>query len=59
MKKIKSFFGITAGLVAIMLLALACNDDMDINKVYAFDLVCMPVQKKSFRARWRKSVARS
>ena len=46
MKKIKSFFGITAGLVAIMLLALACNDDMDIHKVYAFDLVCMPVQKK-------------
>jgi len=46
MKKIKSFFGITAWLVAMMLLALACNDDMDINKVYAFDLVCMPVQKK-------------
>lgn len=46
MKKIKNFFGITAGLVAIMLLTLACNDDMDINKVYAFDLVCMPVQKK-------------
>lgn len=46
MKKIKSFFGITVWLVAIMLLALACNNDMDINKVYAFDLVCMPVQKK-------------
>ncbi|WP_080904047.1 DUF3872 domain-containing protein [Parabacteroides sp. Marseille-P3160] len=46
MKKIKSFFGITAWLVAMMLLALACNDNMDINKVYAFDLVCMPVQKK-------------
>ena len=46
MRKIKSFFGITAWLVAMMLLALACNDDMDINKVYAFDLVCMPVQKK-------------
>lgn len=46
MKKIKSFFGITAGLVAIMLLALACSDDMDINKAYAFDLVCIPVQKK-------------
>ena len=46
MKKIKSFFGITAWLVAMMLLALACNDDMDINKVYEFDLVCMPVQKK-------------
>ncbi|WP_321335039.1 DUF3872 domain-containing protein [uncultured Bacteroides sp.] len=46
MRKIKSFFGITAWLVAIMLLALACNDSMDINKVYAFDLVCMPIQKK-------------
>lgn len=46
MKKIKSFFWITAGLVAIMLLASACNDNMDINKIYAFDLVCMPVQKK-------------
>lgn len=46
MKKIKSFFGITVWLVAMLLLALACNDDMDINKVYAFDLVCMPVQKK-------------
>ena len=46
MKKIKRFFSITAGLVAIMLLALACTDDLDIHKVYAFDLVCMPVQKK-------------
>ena len=46
MKKIKSFFNITAGLVAIMLLALACTDNLDIYKVYAFDLVCMPVQKK-------------
>lgn len=46
MKKIKRFFSITARLVAIMLLTLACNDDLDIHKVYAFDLVCMPVQKK-------------
>lgn len=46
MKKIKNFFGITAWLVAIMLLALACSDNLDIHKVYAFDLVCMPVQKK-------------
>ncbi len=46
MRKIKNFFGITAWLVAIMLLALACNDNLDIHKVYAFDLVCMPVQKK-------------
>ena len=46
MKKVKNFFGITAWLVVMMLLALACNDDMDIDKVYAFDLVTMPVQKK-------------
>ena len=46
MKRIKTFFGITAWLAAIMLLASACSNDMDINKVYAFDLVCMPVQKK-------------
>lgn len=59
MRKIKNFFGITAWLVAIMLLALACSDNLDIHKVYAFDLVCMPVQKKSFRERWRKSVAKS
>lgn len=46
MEKIKTFFGITAWLAVIMLLASACSSDMDINKVYAFDLVCMPVQKK-------------
>ena len=46
MKKTKTFFGITAWLAVIMLLASACSSDMDINKVYAFDLVCMPVQKK-------------
>lgn len=46
MKKIKTFFGITAWLAVIMLLASACSSDMDINKIYAFDLVCMPVQKK-------------
>ena len=46
MKKIKRFFSITAGLVAIMLLALACTDDLDVHKVYLFDLVTMPVQKK-------------
>lgn len=46
MKRIKTFFGITAWLAVIMLLVSACSSDMDINKVYAFDLVCMPVQKK-------------
>jgi hypothetical protein len=46
MRKIKSFFGITAWLVAMMLLALACSDDMDIRVRYLFDLETMPVQKK-------------
>ncbi|MDR0429101.1 MAG: DUF3872 domain-containing protein [Tannerellaceae bacterium] len=46
MKKIKSFFGITAWLVAMMLLALACSDDLDIRTRYLFDLETMPVQKK-------------
>jgi hypothetical protein len=46
MKKIKSFFGITAWLVAMMLLALACSDDLDIRTRYLFDLETMPVPKK-------------
>lgn len=46
MKKIKNFFGITAWLVAMMLLALACSDDLDIRIRYLFDLETMPVQKK-------------
>lgn len=46
MKKIEHFFGITAWLVAMMLLAVACTDSMDIHKVYTFDLVTMPVQKR-------------
>lgn len=46
MKKIKSFFGITAWLVAMMLLAVACSDDMDVRADYLFDLETMPVQKK-------------
>jgi hypothetical protein len=46
MKKIKNFFGITAWLVAMLLLALACSDDLDIRTRYLFDLETMPVQKK-------------
>ncbi len=46
MRKIKNFFGITAWLMAIMLLALACNDDMDVRQDYLFDLATMPVQKR-------------
>ena len=46
MKRIKSFFGIITVLTAIMLLVYACSSSLDIYKSYAFDLVCMPVQKK-------------
>ena len=46
MRKLKRFFGITAWLVAIMLLALACSDDLDIRTNYLFDLETMPVQKR-------------
>lgn len=46
MRKVRKFLGITAWLVAIMLLALACNDDLDIRARYLFDLAVMPVQKR-------------
>jgi hypothetical protein len=46
MRKIRKFLGITAWLAAIMLLALACSDDLDIRTRYVFDLETMPVQKK-------------
>ncbi|GHV48297.1 conjugal transfer protein [Bacteroidia bacterium] len=46
MRKIKSFFGITAWLAAMMLLALACSDGLDIHQRYLFGLETMPVPKK-------------
>jgi hypothetical protein len=46
MRKIRKFLGITAWLLAMMLLALACNDDLDIHVRYLFDLAVMPVQKR-------------
>jgi len=46
MRKIRKFLGITAWLVAMMLLALACNDDLDIRARYLFDLAVMPIQKR-------------
>lgn len=59
MKKIKSFFGITAWLVAMMLLALACSDDMDVRQDYLFDLATMPVQKESQKMKRRKYAVNS
>jgi hypothetical protein len=46
MRKVRKFLGITAWLAAIMLLACACSDDLDIRTRYLFDLEVMPVQKK-------------
>jgi hypothetical protein len=46
MRKIRKFLGITAWLAAIMLLILACSDDLYIRTRYLFDLETMPVQKR-------------
>lgn len=43
MKKFLAYFLYTLLLSAIV---CACSDDLDIHKVYSFDLVTMPVQKK-------------
>ncbi|OJV76370.1 MAG: conjugal transfer protein [Bacteroidia bacterium 44-10] len=43
MKKFLAYFLYTLLLGAIV---CACSDDLDINQVYTYDLVCMPVQKK-------------
>jgi len=43
MKKFLAYFLYTLLLSAIV---CACSDDLDIHKVYTYDLVCMPIQKK-------------
>lgn len=43
MKKTLAYFLYTLLLSAIV---CACSDDLDINQIYTYDLVCMPVQKK-------------
>ena len=43
MKKILSYFLYTLLLAAV---ACACNGSLDINQVYGFDLVTMPIPKK-------------
>lgn len=43
MRKTLAYFLYTLLLSAIV---CACSNDLDINQVYSFDLVCMPVQKK-------------
>jgi hypothetical protein len=46
MKKIRKFLGFMGLVAIILLLALACNDDLDIRSRYLFDLAVMPVQKR-------------
>ena len=43
MKKTLAYFLYTLLLAAVV---CGCSDDLDIHQVYAYDLVCMPVQKK-------------
>lgn len=43
MKKFLAYFLYTLLLGAIV---CACSDNLDVNQVYTYDLVCMPVQKK-------------
>jgi len=48
MKKInfKRALALTAWLAAIVLMFVACEDELDVKQVYNFDLETMPVQKK-------------
>lgn len=46
MKKNRKFLGFTGLAAIILLLPLACSDDLDIRSRYLFDLAVMPVQKR-------------
>ena len=48
MKKIgfKKILALTAWLAAIVLMFVACSEDLDVKQAYTFDLETMPVQKK-------------
>ena len=48
MKKIgfKKIIALTAWLAAIVLMFVACSEDLDVKQAYTFDLETMPVQKK-------------
>ena len=48
MKKIgfKKTLALTAWLAAIVLMFVACSEDLDVKQAYTFDLETMPVQKK-------------
>lgn len=46
MKKISKTIALWIGIGFIVLLAFACNHDLDVQQTYSFDLVTMPVQKR-------------
>lgn len=48
MKKIgfKKIFALSAWLAAIILMCVACSDELDVKQAYTFDLETMPVQKR-------------
>ncbi|MEA5128311.1 MAG: DUF3872 domain-containing protein [Proteiniphilum sp.] len=46
MKKNRKTIIILIGIGLIVLLAVACNADLDVHQAYSFDLVTMPVQKR-------------
>ena len=45
-RKAKRTLSLVSLLVAMLLLALACNSKLDIHQAYLFDLVTMPVPKR-------------
>lgn len=46
MKKNLKTITIFAGIGLMIFLAFACNDDLNVQQAYGFDLVTMPVQKR-------------
>lgn len=46
MKKSLKTMTIFAGIGLMIFLAFACNDDLNVQQAYGFDLVTMPVQKR-------------
>jgi hypothetical protein len=42
----KKFSAYTLYTLLLSAIVCACSSDLDVNQVYSFDLVCMPVQKK-------------
>lgn len=46
MKKFRRYLALTVWVSAIVLMFVACENDLDVKQVYSFSLETMPVQKK-------------